>query len=154
MAKVRGQSSDRNTVKQTAENGQKSPVTRTWPLLRNCPLVPGVKNSRLWNGYLIRSFTTVGRVQNDSGWWWTFRIARATFHDFEVTQQKADVPKARMCHFFSPSVWPSFLFELWRRTFTIGFYGKKIYPIRAYDFGVQFPFNMFAFCSVKCISGW
>ena len=34
-----------------------------------------------------------------------------------------------------------FPFEFRPRTFTIGFYGKKIFHIRAYDFGVQFSFN-------------
>ena len=32
-------------------------------------------------------------------------------------------------------------FEFRPRTFTIGFYGKKLYHIRAYDFGVQFSFK-------------
>ena len=34
-----------------------------------------------------------------------------------------------------------FPFEFRPRTFTIGFYGKKLYHIRAYDFGVQFSFK-------------
>ena len=33
-------------------------------------------------------------------------------------------------------------FEFRPRTFTIGFYGKKNFHIRAYDFGVQFSFKV------------
>ena len=51
-----------------------------------------------------------------------------------------DVTNARTCQFFAVCL-TVFLFEFRPRTFTIGFYGKKLYHIRAYDFGVQFSFN-------------
>ena len=35
------------------------------------------------------------------------------------------------------------------RTFTIRFYGKKLYHIRAYDFGVQFSFKARLWCNRK-----
>ena len=46
--KVRGQNSNRNTVKQTAENGQKISGDNDADGITS--LVPGVKNSRLQNG--------------------------------------------------------------------------------------------------------
>ena len=48
MVKVWGQNSNRNTVKQTAENGQK--ISGDENVASITSLVPGVKNSRLWNG--------------------------------------------------------------------------------------------------------
>ena len=46
--KVRGQNSNRNMVKQTAENGQK--ILRDDDAAGITSLPPGVKNSRLRNG--------------------------------------------------------------------------------------------------------
>ena len=48
MVKVRGQNSNRNTVKQTDENGQK--ISGDDDTAGIMLLVPGVKSSRLQNG--------------------------------------------------------------------------------------------------------
>ena len=48
MVEVRGQNSNRNTVKQTAENGQK--ILGDDDAAGIASLDPGVKNSRLRNG--------------------------------------------------------------------------------------------------------
>ena len=62
-------------------------------------------------------------------------------HDCEVAPVwHHDVTNARTCQFFAVCL-TVFPFEFRPRTFTIGFYGKKLYHIRAYDFGVQFSFN-------------
>ena len=74
MVKVRGRNSNRKTVKQTAENGQKSRVTT--PRGRHESLVPGTCTSRL-------------------------RISRVTLHDCEVAPVwHHDVTNARTCQFF------------------------------------------------------
>ena len=94
--KVRGQNWNRNTVKQTAENGQKISVDddaagfeefcmlwlpwathrkewlqmAVWTATRAASLVPGVKNSRLRNGPVWTgryTFTTAGRQRSGSG---------------------------------------------------------------------------------------
>ena len=46
--KVRGQNSNRNTVKQAVKNGQK--ILGDDDVAGVTSLAPGVKNSRLWNG--------------------------------------------------------------------------------------------------------
>ena len=114
MVKVRGRNSNRKTVKQTAENGQKSRVTT--PRGRHESLVPGTSTSRM-------------------------RISRVTLHDCEVAPVwHHDVTNARTCQFFRR------LFDrLPVRISTSDLYHrilrKKIYHIRAYDFGVQFSFK-------------
>ena len=116
MVKVRGRNSNRKTVKQTAENGQKSRVTT--PRGRHESLVPGTSTSRL-------------------------RISRVTLHDCEVAPVwHHDVTNARTCQFFRR------LFDrLPVRISTSDLYHrilrKKIYHIRAYDFGVQFSFKLY-----------
>ena len=52
-----------------------------------------------------------------------------------------DVTNPRTCQ-FSAVCLTVFPFEFRPRIFTIGFYGKKLYHIRAYDFGVQFSFKL------------
>ena len=47
-----------------------------------------------------------------------------------------------------------FPFKFRPRTFTIGFYRKKLYHIRAYDFGVQFSFNGLRLLCQMCIYEW
>ena len=47
MVKVRGHNSNRNTVKQTAENGQNISCDDTAGIT---PMVLDVKNPKLWNG--------------------------------------------------------------------------------------------------------
>ena len=49
MVKVRGQNSNKNTVKQTAENGQI--ISGDEDALGITSLMPGVKNLRLRNGF-------------------------------------------------------------------------------------------------------
>ena len=62
-------------------------------------------------------------------------------HDCEVAPVwHHDVTIARTCQ-FSAVCLTVFLFEFRPRTFTIGFYGKKLYHIRTDDFEVQFSFN-------------
>ena len=48
MVRVRGQNSNRNTVKRTAENDQK--ISRDEDTAGITSLVLGVKNLKLWNG--------------------------------------------------------------------------------------------------------
>ena len=62
-------------------------------------------------------------------------------HDCEVAPVwHHDVTNARTCQ-FSAVCLTVFPFKFRPRTFTIGFYGKKLYHIRSYDFGVQFSFK-------------
>ena len=51
-----------------------------------------------------------------------------------------DVTNARTCPFFAVYL-TIFSFEFRPRTLTVGFYGKIIYQIRAYDFRMQFSFD-------------
>ena len=63
-------------------------------------------------------------------------------HDCEVAPVwHHDVTNPRTCQ-FSAVCLTVFPFEFRPRTFTIGFYEKKLYHIRAYDFGVQFSFKV------------
>ena len=59
-----------------------------------------------WGFYtrLYDRFTTEGRVRTDSGWSWTFRIARVTLHESEVAPWRH---KYSHLPFFTLSVWPS-----------------------------------------------
>ena len=139
MVKVRGQNSNRNTVEQTAENGQKisgdddAAGIASWcqaSRMQGCRIVLNSTGRNMFS-------TGVG-VRNDSGWSWTFRIARVTLHDCEV----APLVPQKLAHaiFFAVCL-IVFQYEIWRRTLTIEFYGKKVYQIRAYGLGVQFSFN-------------
>ena len=80
-------------------------------------------------------FTTVGRLRNDSGWSWTFWIARVTLHDVEVAPYaRLRVIVFAICLAFFPwefRPWPS-----WSNA------TEKIHQIRAYAFGVQFFFKV------------
>ena len=92
-------------------------------------------------------FATTGRVRIVFGWSWTFQIARVTLHEGEVAPLTSQ--KLARVMFFAVCL-TGFPFEFWPRTFTIELYGKKIYPIRAYDFGVQFSFNFLMYNLAQC----
>ena len=110
MVKVQGQNSNWNTVKQTAENGQK--FLGDGDAAGNTSLVPGVKNPRLRNGhefdwmysvYYSRSpmkwFRQIMNISNrsrDLAWWWG---------------GTTDVTNARMCSFFAICLTFSFEFR-------------------------------------------
>ena len=114
MVKVRGRNSNRKTVKQTAENGQKSRVTT--PRGRHESLVPGTSTSRL-------------------------RISRVTLHDCEVAPVwHHDVTNARTCQFFR-RLFDRLPVRISTSDLYHRILRKKIYHIRAYGFGVQFSFN-------------
>ena len=139
MVNVRGQNSNRNVVKHTAENGHK--ISGDDDAAR---IASWSQASRIWGcGMVLNSternmFTTAGAEQNVSGWSWTCRIARATLHDFVVAQLRpgSHVP------FFSSSVWASS-----SSTFDVGPLPsdstKKIYQIWAYDFVCSFPLTLY-----------
>ena len=67
---------ERNTVKQTAENGQK----KSWVMMMRLVLHHWYQASRIrhcgmtFNSTGRNRFTTAGRVRPDSGWSWTFRL--------------------------------------------------------------------------------
>ena len=137
MVKIRGQISNGNTVKQTAENGQKISGDDGGRYY-----VAGARRQEFeaaewsWIRPNIIGLRMAGRIRTDSGWSWTFQIARLTLHEGGVAQLTS---QALASAFFSPSVWPSS-----RLNFDLGpspsdSTGKKsIRSGRAYDFGVQF----------------
>ena len=103
-------------------------------------------------------FTPAGRVQSDSGWSWTFRIARVTLHDGQVaplTSQKL----ARAIFAVCLTVFPS---EIRPLALTIDYYERILYQIRVHDFAVQFSFNNWLsllnfslfLCSGFCYLNW
>ena len=128
MVKVRGQNSNRNTVKQTAQNGPKHDDDAAGIT----SLVPGVENSRLRNSYelpcaiLLLQQVAYELIPADQEHFeslaWACMIAR--WHHWSHN--------AFTCHVFAVCL-TIFPFVLRPRTLTIGFYGKKkLYPIRAY----------------------
>ena len=64
---------------------QKSRVTKAQPILHHLCQVSRIRGSRMvLNSTAWNRFTTARRLRSDSGWSWTFRIARMTLHDCEV----------------------------------------------------------------------
>ena len=144
MVRVRCQNSNRNTVKQTAENGRKFSGDRDAAGINHFYQASKIRGSGMvLNSTGCHRFSTAGRVRTDSGWSGPFRIARVTLHDCKVAPLRS---QAQTCYFFFAVYLTIFLFEFRPQTFTIGFYGENIYQIRAYDFGVQFSFNHAAVC--------
>ena len=110
-------------VKQTAENGKKSRVTKRPILCHRCLA------SSIWGYGMVMNltgddmFTMAGRLRSDSGWSWTFRIACVTLHDCEVAPLTSHM-FARAIFFFATCL-TAFPLEFRPQTFTIGFYKKK-----------------------------
>ena len=105
MVKLRGQNSNTKMAKRTAKNGQK--ISGDDDVADIASLVPGVNNSRLFNGLELdrrNRFTMASHVRSGSGWSWTFSIARVTLHDYDLAPL---TPQKLARAIFSPSVWPS-----------------------------------------------
>ena len=66
-------------------------------------------------------FTAVGGLRTDSGWSWTFRIARVTLHEGEVASLTSQT-LARAIFFHCLTI---VLFEFRPPTLNLGLYGKK-----------------------------
>ena len=82
------------------------------------------------------AFTWAGRVQNYSGCSWTYWIAHMTFQDFVLVPRRH---KSLHVPFFFAVCLTVLQLESWHRTFTNRILRKKIYQMRDYDLGVQFP---------------
>ena len=64
---------------------KKSRVMTTWPVLRHWCQASRIRGCKMVLDPTRRNrFTTAGRVRTDSGWSWTFWIARVTLHEGEV----------------------------------------------------------------------
>ena len=76
-----GQNSNRNTVKHTAEMAEKFWVTKMRPVSRHLCQASRIRGCETVLNLTGRiRFITVGHLQRkDSGWSWTFGIARAIF---------------------------------------------------------------------------
>ena len=139
MVKVWGQKSNRNTTKQTAKKGKKkkSRVTKTRPVLRHWCQASRIRSCEMvLNSTGRNRFTTAGHLQSDSVEWWTFQITLRRDLAW-LRGGTTDITNARTCHIFRR------LFDhLPVRISTPDLHHqtlrKKIYQIRAYDFGVQF----------------
>ena len=137
MVKVEGQNSNRNTAKQTVENGQKELGWRR----RDRYYVTGTRLKKFEAAEWC--WIQPGKI----GWLWhvAHEVIPAQLEHFESLTWPCMIRWHHWRHkrphvpfLFSLFVWPSSRsFEFQPRTFTIEFYGKKIYQIRAYDFGVQ-----------------
>ena len=84
-------------------------------------------------------FITAGRLRSDSIWLIMNISNRSRDHAW-WRDGTTDVTNARTCHFFAACL--TVFLEFGPQTFTMDSMEKKIYQIRAYDFGVQFPFNV------------
>ena len=119
-------------------DGRKKPKNIWWR--RRRVLRHWCQTSRIRGcGMVLKSagHITTDRLRIESGWSWTFWIARVTLNDGEVvplTPQRLHKPFFR-CPF------GRIAFQPW--TFIIGFYGKrkKVIIQRGCDFGGQFSFN-------------
>ena len=123
MVKVRGRNSNRNTVKQVTEKGQKfsgdddAAGIASWcqaSSIRGCGIVLKLTGRD--------TFSTAGRVRSYSGWSWTFQIAHVSLHDCKVAPL---VPQSSHVPFFFALCLTVFQLVIWHWTFTIGFYRKK-----------------------------
>ena len=150
MVKVRGQNSDRNTVKQTAKLAKTSRVTTILPALRHWCQVSRIRGRRMVFNLTGRIwFTMAGRLRSDSGWSWTLQNNFVALHVCEVAPLMSQMLEFAI---FSLSVWPfsRSIFDLRPSPLDST---KKIYQIRAYDFGVQFPLTTPDYCS-RCRLRW
>ena len=95
MVEERGQNSNRNTIDQTAENDQNISGGQDLDTQR-CITGAGHQEFEAAERSLTAHirFTTGGRLQSDSGWSWTIRIACVTLHDCEV----ALMEHLEICH--------------------------------------------------------
>ena len=134
----KGESSRRNlTVKQTAENGQKISVDDDAVDITS--LAAGVKNSRLrndLNSTRCDRLTTAGHVHE------LFTADDGHFESLTWPWMKARwlhwCQNARLCQFFSLSVWPSssLNFDLGPSSSDSTAKKKKTIRSKAYDFGL------------------
>ena len=86
---------------------KKSRVMTTWPVLRHWCQASRIRGCKMVLDPTRRNrFTTAGRVRTDSGWSWTFWIARVTLHEGEVALPTLQTLARAI---FSLSVWPTFV---------------------------------------------
>ena len=97
-----GQNSNRNSVKQTAGNGQTISGDDSTAGIASMVLASRTELFGLSPSGRNR-FTLAGHLESDSGWSWTFQITRVTLHDCQV----APAPLIYNNCQFSLSVWPS-----------------------------------------------
>ena len=126
IVKVRGQNSDRNAVKHTAQN---------WPKYLGfdedaagvMSLVPGFENSRLWNDVEFDPALKVYDIRCPGKWFRLKMNISNRSRDLAWSQGGTHDVTAGSTYCFSVICLNIFPFEFWPRTgFIVKFYGKKL----------------------------
>ena len=123
MVKVWGQNSNSNTVKQMAENGQNILGVDAAASIES--LVPGIKNSRLWNGLEFHRAQYVYYGRSRTNWFRMIMNILNCSRDLVWRRGGTMTSQELARAIFFDVCLTTFQFKFWRRTFIIGFYRKK-----------------------------